>query len=64
MMMKSNVVVANVIAVGMFIMLNMLYLISNDSCPYSYDDPNVCIEYFRKMYLVWLLEAVIVALLW
>ena len=38
---KNKLIVGNLIAGAMFIFLNVLYIIANDSCPYSYDDPNI-----------------------
>lgn len=63
-LLKNKAITRNIIAGSMFVALNVLYIISNGSCPYSYEDPNVCIGYFRKMYPIWLLETIIVGVIW
>lgn len=63
-LLRKKAIAYNVIAAILVIMLNLLYYNSLGSCPYSYDDPNVCIAYFRKQYPVWLGETIIVAILW
>jgi hypothetical protein len=54
----------NLIALLMLLLMNFLYYISNGVCPYSLEDRITCTNYFRKMYPVWLLETIIVGLLW
>ena len=46
------------------IVINLLYILSNEACVYNYESPNVCNEYFKKMYAIWVLEDIIVGFLW
>lgn len=43
---------------------NVLYFVSLGTCPHDYDDPNICIAFFRSMYPVWLGETISCAALW
>lgn len=61
---RNKTVVRNAIAGLTMFVLNFLYVISNETCSYSYDNPNICNEYFKKMYAIWVLEAITVGLLW
>jgi hypothetical protein len=61
---KKGVKRRNLIALLMLLLMNFLYYISNGVCPYSLEDRITCTNYFRKMYPVWLLETIIVGLLW
>jgi len=54
----------NMIAFAMVSVMYSLYYISLGICPYSYDDPNVCIEYFRVTLGVWIIECVIAGSMW
>jgi hypothetical protein len=63
-LLRKKAIAYNVIAVMLVILLNLLYFNSLGTCPYSYDDPNVCIAYFRKQYPVWLGETIVVGILW
>lgn len=61
---KRKELILNAIAVLVWITLNILYLIALGKCPYSYDDPQQCIGFFRKMYPIWLFETIIAGILW
>jgi len=61
---RRKAIINNIIAGSLIIALNVLYIMSLGSCPYSYDDPNICIAYFRGMYPVWMGETIIVGLMW
>ena len=60
----KRTILKNLIAFILLAAMYALYIISLGTCPYSYDDPNVCIGFFRRMYPIWLLECIISGILW
>lgn len=54
----------NTIVIILLMSYNILYFFSLGTCPYSYEDPNLCIAYFRSMYPVWLGETILSGIFW
>jgi len=54
----------NIIAFILLISSTGIYYYSLQTCPFSYDDPNDCIAFFRKMYPVMMFCCIIVGAIW
>lgn len=61
---KNKMLFPLLISIILWGSINALYMTSLGNCPYSYDDPQICIGYFRKMYPVWVGETVLCGILW